>query len=286
MAECLLKNDLHEVGFNGPRFTWCNNKVGGSRILERLDRCFVNTDALRSPFHSVERNLARIASNHCPILLQFQNFCPNSSKIIKFENYWASYQASFGVVRKECCRNYQGSYSQVLNKKCKRALKSIFYWIKSKYKDLNKLKDDLMDEIMELQNKVSSLGSLSEQDYWNLKAKVMDLNATMARLNTWWKQRAKVKWFNEGDGNSKFFHTYTSARRNSNKIIKVKDENGILVEDQRQMEEVFMRFFQNKWEARRSNLEGWPSPINRLNNWDIIFLHSDLSLVEVEDVLK
>ncbi|KAL0921287.1 hypothetical protein M5K25_008346 [Dendrobium thyrsiflorum] len=32
-------NDLHEVGFVGPKFTWCNNKCGGGRILERLDRC-------------------------------------------------------------------------------------------------------------------------------------------------------------------------------------------------------------------------------------------------------
>ncbi|XP_020679069.1 uncharacterized protein LOC110097160 [Dendrobium catenatum] len=139
---------------------------------------------------------------------------------------------------------------------------------------------------MDLQCKESSLGRLSEQDCLNLKAKVMELNTNMARLNMWWKQRAKVKWLNEGDGNSKFFHSYDSSRRNSNKIIKIKDEDGWLVEEQCQMEEVFLRFFQKKWEARRSNLEGWPTNTNSMNSWDKNLLDAKLSMAEVEEVVQ
>ncbi|XP_028552389.1 uncharacterized protein LOC114580118 [Dendrobium catenatum] len=237
MEECLLNNDLHEIGYIGPKFTWCNNKVGSSRMLERLDRCFVNTIALSSPIQLIERHLARIASDHCPILLQFKNFNTNPRKMIKYENCWASYQASFGIVRKEWGKNYQGSFSQVLNKKFKRSLKSLFFWSKAKHKELNSLKDVLIQEITDIKGKETSLGSLSEQEKWNLKAKVRELNATMARLNMWWKQRAKVKWLCEGDGNSKFFHSYASARRNANKIIKVKDEDGMVVEEQSQIED-------------------------------------------------
>ncbi|KAI0493884.1 hypothetical protein KFK09_024010 [Dendrobium nobile] len=286
MEECLLKNDLHEVSFIGPRFTWCNNKIGGARILERLDRCFVNSIALSSPFHLIERHLARIASDHCPILLQFQSFNSKASKMIKFKNCWASYQASFGVVKKEWCRNYQGNYSQILNKKFKRSLKSLFYWRKFKLKDLNKLKEDLMEEIMELQNKEASNSHLTEQEYRMLKEKVLELNSTLARLNTWWKQRAKVNWLKEGDGNSRFFHNYASARRNVNKIIKIKDEDGNTIEDQDHMEEVFMRFFQKKWEIRKTNLVGWPDPTNCLTEQERSILEADLSMTEVLNVLK
>ncbi|KAI0492159.1 hypothetical protein KFK09_026425 [Dendrobium nobile] len=43
MLKFMNENDYHEVGFVGPRFTWCNNKREGDRILERLDRCILNT---------------------------------------------------------------------------------------------------------------------------------------------------------------------------------------------------------------------------------------------------
>ncbi|XP_028549317.1 uncharacterized protein LOC114579317 [Dendrobium catenatum] len=286
MEECLLKNDLHEIGYIGPKFTWYNNKVGSARILERLDRCFVNTMALNSPFKLIERHLDRIASDHCPILLQFKNFNTNPRKMIKFENCWACYQASYGIVRKEWDKNYQGSFSEVLNKKFQRTLKSLFFWSKAKHKELNNLKEVLIQEITEIQCKETSIGSLPEQEQWNLKTKVMELNATMARLNMWWKQRAKVKWLSEGDGNSKFFHTYASARRNANKIIKIKDEDGMVIEDQSLIEEVFIRFFQKKWEARRSNLEGWPTNYNSLNSCERNMLEADLSMNEIEEVVQ
>ncbi|KAI0499519.1 hypothetical protein KFK09_017723 [Dendrobium nobile] len=59
MKECLLINVLFDVGFIGPKFTWCNNKSGGARILERLDRCFINTVALSTSIQLIERHLAK-----------------------------------------------------------------------------------------------------------------------------------------------------------------------------------------------------------------------------------
>ncbi|XP_020696281.1 uncharacterized protein LOC110109522 [Dendrobium catenatum] len=46
MKSFLINNDFHDVGFIGPRITWCNNKTNGARILKRLDRCFLNSKAI------------------------------------------------------------------------------------------------------------------------------------------------------------------------------------------------------------------------------------------------
>ncbi|KAI0524784.1 hypothetical protein KFK09_004170 [Dendrobium nobile] len=48
MLNFMNDNDLHDVGIVGPGYTWCNNKIGGGRILERLDRCLLNTLAINS----------------------------------------------------------------------------------------------------------------------------------------------------------------------------------------------------------------------------------------------
>ncbi|XP_028556655.1 uncharacterized protein LOC114581195 [Dendrobium catenatum] len=49
----------------------------------------------------------------------------------------------------------------------------------------------------------SSVGNLSEEKILILKAKVNELQCTLARLNSWWKQRAKAKWLKDGDLNTR-----------------------------------------------------------------------------------
>ncbi|PKU64428.1 hypothetical protein MA16_Dca018990 [Dendrobium catenatum] len=63
-------NDFHEVGFVGHKFTWCSNKIGSARILERLDRCL-----LALQFTAIE-HLLRVASDHYPIMMEvFKSIC-------------------------------------------------------------------------------------------------------------------------------------------------------------------------------------------------------------------
>ncbi|XP_020681220.1 uncharacterized protein LOC110098664 [Dendrobium catenatum] len=68
--------DLHDVGVIGPKFTWCNNKSGRAHIWERLDRCLLNSKALEALPQAVNRQVARVASDHCPVVLKlnFWNF--------------------------------------------------------------------------------------------------------------------------------------------------------------------------------------------------------------------
>ncbi|KAI0526848.1 hypothetical protein KFK09_002440 [Dendrobium nobile] len=56
MKSFLTSNDLHEVGYVGPKYTWSNNKLGADRILERLDRCFLNSSAISLGHRMVVRH--------------------------------------------------------------------------------------------------------------------------------------------------------------------------------------------------------------------------------------
>ncbi|KAI0526849.1 hypothetical protein KFK09_002441 [Dendrobium nobile] len=130
---------------------------------------------------------------------------PMAKRLLKFENVWTSYPASAAVVRNAWSKNATGSVSQILNHKLNRTLKALFFWSRSKLKILNQLKENLKKEILVLQTSESENGGLSADEFWVLKTKINELNATLARLNTWWRQRTKVKWMNEGDCNSRFF---------------------------------------------------------------------------------
>ncbi|KAI0499520.1 hypothetical protein KFK09_017724 [Dendrobium nobile] len=140
MLKFMNENDYHEVSFVGPRYTWCNNKSGGGRILERLDRCMLNTLALNKIQITVVKHLARVSSDHCPIVLKmFEMHCKGRSGI-KFEDTWLSFKTVEYIVSSRWKRPFLGNDMEVLNKKFKKTLRNI-NWI-SQVKDANGVLSD------------------------------------------------------------------------------------------------------------------------------------------------
>ncbi|KAK8955718.1 hypothetical protein KSP40_PGU004032 [Platanthera guangdongensis] len=66
---------------------------------------------------------------------------------------------------------------------------------------------------------------LSPKQSAALICKLKELNRKLGCLNTWWPQRAKVRWLTEGDSNTAYFRTMGSNRRQSNQINQVLDLN-------------------------------------------------------------
>jgi hypothetical protein len=44
---------------------------------------------------------------------------------------------------------------------------------------------------------------------------------------TLWCHKSHIRWLKEGERNTKFFHITTMARKAHNKILKIKDQDGI-----------------------------------------------------------
>ncbi|WCJ39481.1 hypothetical protein M5689_020468 [Euphorbia peplus] len=66
---CLFECDLFDMGYEGALFTWDNGRAGDDNIRERMDR-FVRTVEWDVMFpNSKVQHLARISSDHAPILL-------------------------------------------------------------------------------------------------------------------------------------------------------------------------------------------------------------------------
>ncbi|XP_020680995.2 uncharacterized protein LOC110098486 [Dendrobium catenatum] len=207
----------------------------------------------------VNRHLARMACDHCPIVIKMDDRIRLKPRTIKFEDTWRSYQEAKSIVYHSWKKHDDGNEYEVLQKKLNRTLKSLFFWSRNKCKDLNALKDKLKKEILDLQNKEALSSKWSADDLFKLRNKVNQLNITMRRLSTWWNQRAKARWHEEGNTNSKFFHNFATARRNGNRIFQVKDEANKLQVEEDQIEKVFTKFFEKKWEYSECEVTGWPS---------------------------
>ncbi|XP_020683863.1 uncharacterized protein LOC110100616 [Dendrobium catenatum] len=218
MKSFMVNSDFHDVGSMGPRFTWCNNKEETSRIWEGLDRCILNSSAIQILLMATIKHLARVASDHSPIVLSMKDKMHCKAKIFKFEDTWRSYPTAKCIVYNSWMKNDYGDEHSILQRKLKRIMKALFFWNKNKCKDLNVLKETLKREILDLQNREACDVNWTADDLVLLRNKVHEFNVTLIRLSTWWNQRAKVRWHEEGDTNSRFFQNFASARHNGNRI--------------------------------------------------------------------
>ena len=96
VADC----ELMDLGFNGYRFTWRNNREGDDLIEERLDRALGNIN-LREKFPQLQVfNIEPIGSDHHMLLV---NCCYNKkrgAKLFRFETLWTAHPDYCAVVRR------------------------------------------------------------------------------------------------------------------------------------------------------------------------------------------
>ncbi|KAJ0961508.1 hypothetical protein J5N97_002012 [Dioscorea zingiberensis] len=87
----LIQNQLFDLGFYGPPFTWCNNQGGLARRWARLDRFLANSAWLSSFDSYCNNHLPRIHSDHSPMFLIAKFFNHKKQRVFRFEDFWFGY---------------------------------------------------------------------------------------------------------------------------------------------------------------------------------------------------
>ena len=91
---------MMKLGFSGPKFTWTNKRELGGLIQCRLDRCWANPSWKNSFPEANVTHLARVNSDHCPLLLNlYPNLVTNSNRPFRFHPMWLSHKDFPAIVR-------------------------------------------------------------------------------------------------------------------------------------------------------------------------------------------
>ncbi|XP_071902080.1 uncharacterized protein [Coffea arabica] len=89
----------------------------------------------------------------------------------------------------------------------------------------------------------------SDEAHLELQQVQANLNRQSAIEEQFWSQKARVKWLQHGDRNSRYFHSVVKQRRFQSRIHKIQDSEGGWVMDDEGIGREAVRFFSNLFSA-------------------------------------
>ncbi|KAI5350305.1 hypothetical protein L3X38_003196 [Prunus dulcis] len=72
-----------------------------------------------------------------------------------------------------------------------------------------------------------------------------DLKTELQKEEQYWKLKSRVEWLQEGDKNTKFFHSKTVSRRRINRLHGLEDQGGIWYGEEYDIKRIVESYFQD-----------------------------------------
>ena len=151
------------------------------------------------------------------------------------------------MVKEEWTRLPIGDHSDemdALSQKIRLLKRKVKVWTRSKSLDM---KQDLISIDSEIKNLLGSSmsGILSSQDLIRLSELRSKMHHLMDHELRSTLLQSRMTWENLGDANTKYFHAVASAHRNQNDIWGLEDDMGNLIEDDKGLKDLGVKYFSN-----------------------------------------
>ncbi|VFQ60212.1 unnamed protein product [Cuscuta campestris] len=249
LNDCLENCGLINPRLIGNLFTWSGNRSRG-RVQRRLDRAVVNGTLMNNYDDITVTHLSSTTSDHKPILLQCLQNQSYGPKPFRFQNMWMNHNNFLQVISDFWkSRSYLGGIH---------GLDSKLKGLKAVLKEWNlKSFGNIQEKIQDAERLATSAQECFEADQSDFnranynKAKAELIMAIDNEFN-FWKQKANLKWIEEGDSNTKFFHAYVKGRRTKSMIRVIEDSNGKPITNIEVIKKMAIEHFFNQFNNRKS----------------------------------
>jgi hypothetical protein len=214
-----------DLGYQGPPFTWCNNRVGSGTVWERLDRGLATIPWFNNFPEARIFHLHATNSDHYPICLVTKPaYTPPRAKPrpFRFEEVWLSNPGCRETVMAAWATQKNGSHMFRVQDKIRNCRMELRKWSRCKFGNISqqlKIKTAHLRAAEE-----NSMRGMSHSTAFELKKEVHYLLSQEERM---WSQRARTGWLKGGDRNTRFFHQSASQRRRRNLITELHDNQGV-----------------------------------------------------------
>ncbi|XP_039041973.1 uncharacterized protein LOC120180758 [Hibiscus syriacus] len=248
---------LIEVLISGSVFTWFRGVTNVD--ASRLDRILISTEITCEFPHLMQFALPRSLSGHNPVLLKDRKI-KKFYRPFKWFNHWVDDPCLSDKIIGVCMANKGKSMFQT------------FLLVKHASKEWEgAVCNNISDLVEALRSKIDSLekicisnptDNLAQAELVSSKARLW---AVSRREEREWLQKSKLKWFKEGDKNTKFFHITAASRGRINHISKLKVDNSVF-KNQLGIQQAFVQYFRRGFNAVSTlPIKKFDIPLKRLN---------------------
>ncbi|VFQ77897.1 unnamed protein product [Cuscuta campestris] len=241
--QCINDCGLMEVTTYGNTFTWWNGRRKSHSIWKRLDRCLVN-QSWADTFQTNVHVLSLTTSDHSPLHISTTiPTCTTAPRKFYFLNAWTTHADFMQVVEKAWKTTLSGPPMVQVAAKLKATTYALNTWNKQVF-------GNIFTKLEDLEKKVQNAEELyqadpSDENLINFKSVEASYIHQLHLEELFWRQKAHIQWIEDGDRNSKFFHSIVKDRRRRLYIHKIKDQTGAWIEDQKQIAQQAIEFYQH-----------------------------------------
>nr|XP_009597454.1 uncharacterized protein LOC104093421 [Nicotiana tomentosiformis] len=190
-AFCVNSCDLFDHDYKENPFTWWSGRPNSECIFKRLDRIFVILQ-FQNLFPTTEvEHLIKTGSDHAPLLMTCGEQTTNFVKPFRFLNFWTKHATfiewdTFGGIFKQL---------EILE-------------------DIVKFKEMLFEEEPTIENRIV------------LQKAHVELKKYLSIEEQYWKHKAGMTRFAEGDRNTTFFHNHVNGKRKKLQLKRIQNGDG------------------------------------------------------------
>ncbi|XP_042484054.1 uncharacterized protein LOC122064425 [Macadamia integrifolia] len=203
---------MAQVPSSGMKFTWSNNRCRGN-VRAMLDRSFCNDEWISRFQDCAQTVLDRIASDHAPIMVTSAMSQRPTNAPFRFHKFWIDHTDFENVA-------------------------------KTSFPNIDRALEDAKKNLKQVQldteaNGLDDHSFAREADAKTSLIKALDLHEKL------WVEKAKIRWMEQGDRNSRFFHLSAKMRRIRNTIRYLKKQDGTIVEGREQLGDYIVQFYKD-----------------------------------------
>jgi exonuclease III len=236
--------EMVDIKTNNGQFTWNNKRMNQYQVATRLDRFLVSESIIMQGITLECNILPWGGSDHWPVQLEAGFQTTPKNRPFRFEKFWIEHP-TFKEKIKQWWREEQpeqGTRMFKLYKKLKYIKYKLKEWNKEIFGNINQGKKNIEDKMRKLQEICIAEGYTEDRKKEEIQM-TQEWEARCQQEETLWRQKSRIRWLREGERNTKFFHRTTIARRAHNKILKIKDQDGIERESHKEIETTLVNHF-------------------------------------------
>ncbi|XP_060968731.1 uncharacterized protein LOC133036230 [Cannabis sativa] len=239
----LSLGQVEEVSCSGAFYTWTNKHDMGTRIFSKLDRVLINEDWL-DQFPNTEACFKwDCISDHSYCIVKSNRIGNVGIKPFRYCNHWSFHSCFREWVL--CCWNKFSDANTVgeLVKKMLRVKHVLKKFNREEVGDVEKLYNQCKADFITAQESLAKdpNNSLLLQEENRLGH---EYAAALKQYTCFLRQQSKVSWLQNGEDNTKYFHSLMKKRKLENRITTF-ESHGQIVDDYSEVVEHFLNHFRN-----------------------------------------